>query len=380
MEFPEFDPSKIEFLDEEPAGEAEPDTERVEGEADAGEPESDKPEAEADSVATEKPEAEEPGEPEKKEEPEAEEPKEVDFDALIGERSGGKFAKWEEVEGKLSKLEQLEALDIDDEFVQGLLQYRKENGDVAPYLEAKTVDYDTLDARELYRRNLIQDNPEMNEKAINRMLKREYDDVVQMNADLNELEPEEVEDLEGERAIIEAKVSKLRKSFKDQQSKFAQPKKEEGQADTKTQEQREAELEYFTNHPDIQALEKSGKLTFKVGDKAEDDFNLEVDPKEVKGVLQNPTALFQNFILKDEKGKPQVKNGQYQWDVKGLQMLIAIAKDVNGFTGKFANHAKSLGKEAVENELENPASPSKKGQPKRSASLADSLKEAGIKL
>lgn len=323
----------------------------------------------------------------KSEEEEQEAPKQQDIDSIIGERSEGKYKSWEEINESLAEAEQLrqklqeyEDLGIDD-FAKDMLKYRKETGELTPYLEAKLTDFDKMDGRELYKKHLMNENPEMNEKAINRLLKREYDEVVKENEDLALLDEDEVEALEGERAIIEARVSKLRKAFKESQQKFKAPEKkaDSQQPNEEAARQREAELNYMLEHPEVQSLKKDGKITFKVGEN--EQFHIDVNPKEVEQLIQNPMSLFNSFVVKDEKGNPKVdKNGVVQWNMGEMKKLFALSNRFDELVQKAISHGKSLSKEELERELENPPVPNSQKSQRKPKTLGEAAVAAGFKL
>lgn len=353
-----------------------------EQEEQSSEDEQEQPEPEASKANEE--EGEEAQKPEAEEEEQASQ-EQPDFDSYIGERSEGRFKSWDEINESLSEAEQLkvklqeyEDLGIDD-FAKDMLKYRKETGDLTPYLEAKLTDYDKIDGREIYRKHLMQENPDYDVKAINRLLKREYDEVVKLSEDLDMLDAEEREELEGERSIIEARVSRLRKGFKESQEKFKAPEKKVGnEQSVDVAKQREDELNYMLEHPEVAKIKKEGKIAFDLGG---DTFNVEVNAKEVEQLIQNPMALFNDFAVKDEKGNPKVdKNGVVQWNMAEMVKLFALRSRFNEIVQKAVSHGKSLSKEELERELENPPVPNSQKSQKRSKTLAEAAIAAGIKL
>ena len=102
-----------------------------------------------------------------------------------------------------------------DEFLTGLIEYYNETGDITPYLEAKTVDYDSMSDKDVFAKELRSRYENISDKAFASLLDRE------LNNRFGDLE-EYVE--EGEMSLaqelLKAEADKLRRQFKSKMSQI----------------------------------------------------------------------------------------------------------------------------------------------------------------
>jgi hypothetical protein len=131
----------------------------------------------------------------------------------------------------------------------------------------------------------------------------------------------------------------------------------------------------------VNKLKKDRKITFELGDDKDGAFNVEIDAKEIDKLIQNPMALFNDFVEKDEKGAPKTnKDGVLQWNMGEMAKLFALRTRFNEIVQKAVQHGKSLSKEELERELENPPAAKGKQAPRKAKSLGEAAIAAGIKL
>jgi len=80
----------------------------------------------------------------------------------------------EEVVGKARQV--APSYEFKDDFIKGAVEYYEKTGDLTPYLQAKTVDFSTMDDAAIMRRNLREQYPDVSEKAFDRLFQQQVVD------------------------------------------------------------------------------------------------------------------------------------------------------------------------------------------------------------
>ena len=62
-----------------------------------------------------------------------------------------------------------------DEYLKGAIEYYKSTGNLTPYLEAHSVDYDKLSDKEIYAKELRSKYPSISEKAFEKLLDKDLE-------------------------------------------------------------------------------------------------------------------------------------------------------------------------------------------------------------
>jgi hypothetical protein len=230
-----------------------------------------------------------------------------------------------------------------DEFVKKLVTYRKENGNVTPFIEAATKDYDKFSHLELLRDDLKKQYPNLSPEKFAILAKNKIDKRFILG---EEADPEEVElasidlEVEGERVrqLRKTEQQQFLDSVKPSERTDALPKEilEKMEADRKEQADFQASVE---SSPITARLFAEKKVVF--GEK-ENSFNYTVDPATIKEQTLNQNKFYANFWDGENFN-------QQKWN-----KVVAYANNMAAIEEAFVNHGRSLGtKQVVENELEN---------------------------
>lgn len=247
----------------------------------------------------------------------------------------------------------------DNQFINGLLEYFDRTGDITPYLEAKTVDFDKLPDEQIMLRELKEKNPGLSEGSLQRLLAREQAQL-KLSEDLGEYDDDERADIELARDIYRSKVSQLREQYKQKQAEFRAPEpaaQEPNEAEAKAAEF-QLKVSEQINATDVARNLREGKpLSVQVSDRADENYSLNVSAQELQTVVDNSDSLWLSVMKKNEANEPLLKDGVPQFDTQKLAMLIAFAKDMDGYNKGLYNHARSLERQKAHQELKNTTRP-----------------------
>ena len=248
-----------------------------------------------------------------------------DFDSLWNDFQAAKETTTKEPENPFK-----------DDFIKEAVEYYNKTGDLTPYLEAKTVNYDEMSDEDIIKRDMRKEYPNLDDKTFDRLFNKQ----LQKKYSLNEDEFDE-EDVQLGKALLKNDAQKLREKYKEEQAKFAAPTN-----DTTQQEQELAQQwEKMVNENDyVKTLQKEGKFEIQYGD---EKFTYELDnPQEIVGGMIDEQKIFQNFIdQKDGKATPNFER---------YAKTLAFSKDPSAYEKRLIEYGKSLGKGDVLDELENP--------------------------
>lgn len=267
---------------------------------------------------------------------------------------------WKEIVKKQNKKDVLSLLEIDedalnfsneikqDEFVKKLVTYRKENGNVTPFIEAATKDWDKISHLDLLRDDLRRQYPTLTQEKFNILAKNRID----KRFILDDNTPEE----EAELAAVELETEgeKIRSARKTEQQQFldsVKPADKTAEAQKlaeQRQQQEQNEKALFQTmidaNPSFIALNASQKISLGSKDHS---FNFPANPGSIKDQAVNSGKFFESFWKDDG-------NGKEVFDVEKWSRVITYATDPLAFEDALINHGKSMGtKEISENELEN---------------------------
>lgn len=255
-----------------------------------------------------------------------------------------------------------------DEFVKKLITYRKEHGNVTPFIEAATKDYDKLSHMDLLRDDLKKQYPNLSKEKFEVLAKNRIDKRFILGEDAD---PDEVElaaiDLEVEGEKIRAQRKSEQQAFLDN----VKPIDRNEELQRLNQERIDADLKEFEEFkkmvevsPATTKLFTEKKVVF--GEK-ENSFNYAVDPAIIKDQTLDTNKFYGNFW---ENG---VFN-QEKWN-----KVVAYTLDTKGVENGLINHGRSLGtKQITEVELENVNEKKDQSAPTPTKkSLAKTFKEEG---
>jgi len=294
-------------------------------------------------ASTTEPEAEKVPEPEVKPESEKKEatPPEPEPEKKVETNPEAQTqADWKAELKKVNREEALKELGL-DEFEIGLLKYRKETGDLTPYLEAKSVDFTKLSDEQIMRRNLKAEYKELSDEEFEILYQDEVTDRFKLDSQI-------FDDAQMKLGKLKLKVEaeKLRAKFIEEQGKFTAPAKPKDEEKPDNSEKEFAELK--ANWLKVVQENEATKelLTNKrlvLGSK-DSTFNFEVsDPAHSIASAEDNTIFWKNF--ETEKGT----------DFNKFYKVSEYAKDPEKFEKALIDYGKSLGNKAVVDELKNPS-------------------------
>lgn len=223
-----------------------------------------------------------------------------------------------------------------DDFIKGVVEFYEKTGDLTPYLQAKTIDFEKMSDEDVLRRNLREQYSDISDKAFERLYKQQVVDKYKLDAD-----EWGQEDSELGRELLKTEASKIRSQYMDWQKNFSAPDQPE--------EDNSRELEIiakFENDVKNNELTKKilseKRIQIKVGD---GEFNYEVaNPNELLDMTVDNDKFFSQFAL-----------GQGSLDYAKWYKTVAYSQNPELFERSLVNYGKALGREEVTKEIKNPS-------------------------
>lgn len=266
---------------------------------------------------------------------------------------------WKELVKKQDRKEVFALLEIDedalslskelkqDEFVNKIVTYRKENGNVTPFIEAATKDWDKVSHLDLLRDDLKRQYPKLSDERFSILSKNNIDKRFILGEDAPEDEAEVAS------VLLETEGEKIREARKAEQKQFldsVKPVDKTAETQRLAKEQEAAaqkELEQFSEmieaNPFFTKLNTDKKISF--GSK-EHAFNHPANPESVKEQAIASRKFFDKFWSEDKSGNPV-------FDVERWSKVMTYAENPLSFEDALIVHGKSLGTGKVVEELEN---------------------------
>lgn len=246
--------------------------------------------------------------------------------------------------------------DIDPKMLGLVDHWRKNEGNVDPYLRALSTDFSKMSPEDVMKHQLQIQNLDLDAKQLDRLFKLKVTDRYKLDPQL--YSEEEVED---GRIEIMADVRPIRAQLAEQQQAYLVPKpvpKEAGPDPRVLQQQRESEAfkSNIENHPYTRELFATNALP--IGEGA-DKYSFKVDPKELLDLLYNPDKLSNLLVLDGTRADGSA--GKIP-DVEKQFLLMGIARHGKDFLKEYGQHFKSLGGQAAIAPIEN-AKPPAAGTP-----------------
>lgn len=361
----EFDLSEVKVIDEN--GEAQPvevpkeeektedvaenkETENTEEEAPVAEASSEETSEEKVEKSTESNEEQETSEQEDSEASLEDGPETVklfeQLDGIAKDLSGGKVEKLEDFFDEYKRMRDSSGAQFKDDYIKDAVEYYNKTGNLTPYLEATSVNYEEMSDEKIMRRELEQANPSLSAKAIERLYNRDI--VSKYSLDVDKYDEEEVE---LGKELLKADASKLREKYVDEQKKFTQPEvAETKQEDTVNQEEAMAQWTQAVSQSDYtKDVLENKRILVSYGD---DKFSYEVEnPEDLQAMTLDNNKFFSLF--KDE-------NGQVDFD--RWYRVLAFAMDPEVYDSSLISHGQELGQEKVVSDLKNPTKPTKSSE------------------
>jgi hypothetical protein len=240
---------------------------------------------------------------------------------------------------KIEKTETPEApsYSFKDDFIKGAVEYYEKTGDLTPYLQAKTVDFNAMADEDIMRRELREQYPDVSDKAFDKLFKQQV-------VDKYKLDPEqwEEDDVDLGKQLLKSEAAKLRAKYQDWQNGFKAP---EPTVDNSIEDAQRALQEFAEKtkaNEATRSLLESKRIAIKDGDNV---FNYELtDPNELLDMTVDNSKFFTQFV-----------NGEGSLDYAKWYKTAAYAKNPEQFEKSLINYGKTLGREEIAKEIKNPS-------------------------
>lgn len=228
-----------------------------------------------------------------------------------------------------------------DDFIKQAVEYYEKTGDLTPYLQAKTIDFDAMTDEEIMRRDLRESYPDVSEKAFEKLFKQQVIEKFKLDPD-----QWDEDDTELGKELLRSEASKLRSKYLDWQKGFRAPEPQPDNSAKEAEAQALKELQEFEQEVKTNALTKSllesKRIAIKTGD---GEFNYEVN---------NPNKLL-DMTLDNNQFFAQFANPDGQIDYNKWYLTSAFSQDPEGFIKAIGNYFKGLGREEIAKEIKNPS-------------------------
>lgn len=228
-----------------------------------------------------------------------------------------------------------------DDFIKGAVEYYEKTGDLTPYLQAKTVDFSTMDDAEVMRRNLREQYPDVSEKAFDRLFQQQVVEKFKLDA-----EQWGEDDSELGKELLKSEAQKIRTKYMEWQKNFVAPEPQaDPEADAQEAAMQEAIAQFeksVVENPLTKSILDAKRISIKTGD---DEFNFE---------LQAPDSMVE-MTLDNNKFFQQFASGEGQLDYSKWYKTVAYSQNPEQFERALINFGKTLGRSEVTKEIKNPS-------------------------
>lgn len=254
----------------------------------------------------------------------------------VSELTGGRFEKLEDLYSEFQSLQKPSEPSYKDDFIKGAVEYYERTGDLTPYLEAKTANYDEMSPEDIHRKALREEYPDLPSSHFEKLFSKKMSEKYNLSEDAMD------EDRELGELLMKRDADRLRADWKLKQSEFKAP---DPQPSPDTKALYEEWRQQVEQDPMVKAFKSEPKFTVKYGDK---EFSIEADnPQELIESAVDNNKLFQNFIEGD------ASNPRVNYD-KFLRVSM-YAQNPQKVEKMLVDFGKQMARDELMNELENPA-------------------------
>jgi hypothetical protein len=235
-----------------------------------------------------------------------------------------------------------------DEFVKKLVSYRKEHGNVTPFIEAATRDWDKISPENLIMDDLKKQYSHLSSEKAEKLAKSDFNQRFVYKDDLNLSETENQEMAELTALKLESESAKILNLRKTEQKTFldsVKPVDFNALIDQKVKEKLSADLkevdefrQSVETNPFLSRLNAEKKLVF--GEK-ENSFNYTVKPDIIKEQTLDTNKFYGLFWENDK------------FNFEKWAKVVAYANDMATIEDAIVNHGRSLSTEKISEGLEN---------------------------
>lgn len=227
-----------------------------------------------------------------------------------------------------------------DDFIKKAVDYYDMYGNLTPFLEATSKDYDSLSDVEILKSNFDKENSDLSEKARNRLFEKELEKY--------NLDPYDEDDNEVGNALLKRDAGKLRKALKEEQQQFIQSIQPQGQGQ---QEQQPSQEELEAQQAESRKIIQSGIS----GVVKNNLIKVEANGEGINYQIGDTTKVVDYALDSSKFLSTFAKDGQVDWDK--WTKVVAFAENPTQFISELIKHGKSLGRKLMEAELKNVTPP-----------------------
>jgi len=226
-----------------------------------------------------------------------------------------------------------------DDFIKKAVEYYETYGTLQPYLEAATIDYDSVSDLDLVKAEFDKQNSDLSERAKNKLFEKELEKY--------NLDAYDEDDAEVGKALLMRDANKLRKSYKEEQQKFIQSIQPAGQEQVQQVSPEEIEAQQAQARAAVQSG-ISGVINNNL-------IKLEANGEGINYQVADTSKIVDYAIDSSKFLSTFAKDGNVDWDK--WTKVVAFAENPTQFISELIKHGKSLGRKAMESELKNVTPP-----------------------
>lgn len=226
-----------------------------------------------------------------------------------------------------------------DDFIKKAVEYYETYGTLQPYLEAATVDYDSVSDLDLIKAEFDKQNNDLSERAKNKLFEKELEKY--------NLDAYDEDDAEVGKALLMRDANKLRKNLKEEQQKFIQSIQPAGQEQVQQVSPEEIEAQQAQARAAVQSG-ISGVINNNL-------IKLEANGEGINYQVADTSKIVDYAIDSSKFLSTFAKDGNVDWDK--WTKVVAFAENPTQFISELIKHGKSLGRKAMEAELKNVTPP-----------------------
>lgn len=221
-----------------------------------------------------------------------------------------------------------------DDFIKKAVEYYETYGTLQPYLEATSVDYDSMDDVDVLRLHFDKENADLSEKARTRLFEKELEKY--------NLDAYDEDDIEVGNALLKRDASKLRNSLKQEQTQFVQS----------IQTQREETPQISKEEMEAQAAQSRKIIEKGVSGVVKNNLiKLEANGEGINYQFADTNKVVDYAADSSKFLSTFAKDGSVDWDK--WTKVVAFAENPTQFISELIKHGKSLGRKSMEAELKN---------------------------
>lgn len=220
-----------------------------------------------------------------------------------------------------------------DDFIKKAVEYYEKYGNLTPFLEATSVDYDSVGDTDLLRMKFDKENSDLSPKARQRLFEKELEKY--------NLDSYDEDDAEVGQALLKRDAAKVRASLKDEQTQFVQSIQPSVQEPQVSKEELDAQREQSRKIVET-GVSSAIKNNF---------IKLEANGEGINYQIADKNKVIDYALDSNQFLSTFAKDGQVDWDK--WTKVVAFAENPTVFIDELIKHGKSLGRKSMEAELKN---------------------------